>query len=204
MRASTGAMAALLLCASSLGATAADKDGAFAAKGVGRDSCKVLNEVYEKKSDEIFLVASWLDGYVTSVNTFSNNLYDLTPWQSTDLLLYVLVEFCEDNPEVVLAEAAQWLVQFVSAQALQEKSPLVETKVDETTVRIHRTVLRRVQEGLIKSGHLAGGADGAYGPKTRAALEAFQTANNLPTTGLPDQPTLFKMFIEQAPRPGAG
>ena len=64
----------LLLCT---GASAADKAGALAPKGVGRDACKELTKVYDERSQELFLVASWLDGYVTSVNTYSNGVYDV-------------------------------------------------------------------------------------------------------------------------------
>jgi hypothetical protein len=183
-------------CLNGSSAMAADEAGALAPKGVGRDDCKALTEVYEKRSQEILLFASWLDGYITSVNTYSNDLYDLAPWQSTDLLAYLVVQFCEKSPEAKLAEAAQWLVQTLSPQRLQSKSPLVDTKSGDKTVKIYRTILQRAQEELIKRGHLSGTADGAYGPKTQAAFEAFQGANQLPKTGVPDQETLFKLFVE--------
>ncbi|MCH7888391.1 MAG: SEL1-like repeat protein [Proteobacteria bacterium] len=41
----------------------------------------------------------------------------------------------------------------------------------------------RVQEKLARSGHDPGPADGIVGPKTRAAIRAFQAAKNIPVTG---------------------
>jgi hypothetical protein len=183
----------LLLCT---GASAADKAGALAPKGVGRDACKELTKVYNERSQELFLVASWLDGYVTSVNTYSDGLYDVAPWQSTDLLVYLVTQYCKENPEAKIAEAAQWLVQTLSPQRLAEKSNFVETKSGDKTATIYASVLKRAQEELIRRGHLQGTADGAYGPKTQAAFESFQEKNDLAKTGLPDQQTLFKLFLE--------
>ncbi|MBQ3270567.1 MAG: peptidoglycan-binding protein [Clostridia bacterium] len=48
----------------------------------------------------------------------------------------------------------------------------------------------RAQKSLVALGYLAGGADGVYGPKTEAALRAFQEANALPVTGHLDAQTL--------------
>ena len=48
----------------------------------------------------------------------------------------------------------------------------------------------RAQKSLVALGYLAGGADGVYGPKTEAALRAFQEANALPVTGHLEAKTL--------------
>ena len=42
---------------------------------------------------------------------------------------------------------------------------------------------RRIQQALAASGFNPGGADGVFGPKTRAALRAWQTANGYAATG---------------------
>ncbi len=53
--------------------------------------------------------------------------------------------------------------------------------------------LRRAQERLIDLGLLNGRADGAYGPKTRAALTAFQSDNGLEETGRLDSETFERL-----------
>lgn len=52
-----------------------------------------------------------------------------------------------------------------------------------------RETLRRAQQRLIELGYLAGGADGAYGPKTEAALLAYQAEAGLEESGHLDQAT---------------
>lgn len=50
--------------------------------------------------------------------------------------------------------------------------------------------VQQVQTALNDVGFSVGKADGAYGPKTEAALKGFQKAANLPQTGKIDKPTL--------------
>ena len=50
-----------------------------------------------------------------------------------------------------------------------------------------------LQEALRKAGENPGAADGKLGPKTRAALRAFQKKNKLKVTGRADKPTLAKL-----------
>ncbi len=50
-------------------------------------------------------------------------------------------------------------------------------------------------------GFLKGSADGAFGPGTSAAVEAFQKAAGLPSTGDPDVRTLIALFYSA---PAAG
>jgi hypothetical protein len=49
--------------------------------------------------------------------------------------------------------------------------------------------LQQAQQQLGRLGYDAGAADGVYGPRTRQALEAFQRAQGLPTTGVLDEAT---------------
>ena len=49
--------------------------------------------------------------------------------------------------------------------------------------------LQQAQQQLGRLGYDAGIADGIYGPRTRQALEAFQRATGLPTTGVLDEVT---------------
>lgn len=51
-----------------------------------------------------------------------------------------------------------------------------------------------VQERLVELGYDAGAADGLLGPKTRAALRAFQADRDLPVNGRPDETTLRALF----------
>jgi peptidoglycan hydrolase-like protein with peptidoglycan-binding domain len=59
-----------------------------------------------------------------------------------------------------------------------------------------RERVRRVQERLAAAGFDPGPADGIAGPRTRAALRAFQEARGLDPTGEPDGPTLAELGAE--------
>ena len=61
--------------------------------------------------------------------------------------------------------------------------------------------VRRIQNNLISKGLYSGAVDGAYGDHTESAMRAFQEANGLQISGLPDQFSLLKLF---RPSPTAG
>ena len=56
-----------------------------------------------------------------------------------------------------------------------------------------------LQEQLIELGFLNGIADGSFGPKTEAALIAFQAAAELEETGIADAKTMEALFDPEAP-----
>jgi peptidoglycan hydrolase-like protein with peptidoglycan-binding domain len=52
-----------------------------------------------------------------------------------------------------------------------------------------------VEKELVKNGYKPGSVDGVYTTETGSALRAYQKANNLEPSGLPDQRTLFELFL---------
>jgi len=58
-----------------------------------------------------------------------------------------------------------------------------------------------VQRRLVTLGYDAGSPDGLLGPKTRAALRAFQGDRGLPATGRPDGATVEMLFAPNVPPP---
>lgn len=60
-----------------------------------------------------------------------------------------------------------------------------------------------IQRRLVELGYEAGEVDGLLGPKTRAALRAFQADRNLPVNGLPDGPTQDALFAPEPPESAA-
>nr|WP_280924900.1 MULTISPECIES: TerB N-terminal domain-containing protein [unclassified Ciceribacter] len=54
--------------------------------------------------------------------------------------------------------------------------------------------IRDIQEALVDKGFKPGVADGIWGKRSIAALQAYQTANGLPPTGAADQATIDRLF----------
>jgi peptidoglycan hydrolase-like protein with peptidoglycan-binding domain len=56
-----------------------------------------------------------------------------------------------------------------------------------------------MQEALIERGHLGGGADAIFGPRTEVALRAFQQEQELEETGVADSATVVRLLVELLP-----
>ena len=80
------------------------------------------------------------------------------------------------------------LALVLAACALAEEASDAPTWLDG-----QREALRSAQLRLIDLGLLRGSADGAYGPKTEAALRAYQEQSGLEVTGHLDEATLEKL-----------
>ena len=103
----------------------------------------------------------------------------------------------------VLASAL-FLTLAVSAWAAEEKQAPpakaekmgeMEKKPEMEKMTTGRKDNREVQEALKAKGNDPGPIDGRMGPKTRAALKAFQEANGLKGTGQLDNQTAEKLGI---------
>lgn len=188
------AFSAVLLAGAA--AHAADKDGAFAVKGIGGETCKQFSQGYQDRNQNIALFRSWLDGYLTSINRRDKDTFDIAPWQSSALLIALIEGHCRQSPEHRVADVVHALTEFLKSQKLAAKSGVVEAKAGDQSIKVYNVVMQRTQEALAKAGHYKGKPDGSFGPGTKAALEAFQEKSGLKKTGLPDQETLFKLLIE--------
>ena len=197
MRRSVAGAVALALTLAVAGAAAArDKAGAFAVKGVGNETCAALLQAFKDKKPGVEAYINWLEGYLTGLNDVSPQTYDVAPWQSPVILFELTARFCDQNKDARLIAAAKAVEQLIRPFRLAQRSPPVEIKVGDRSIRHYQDTLRRAQELLIKAGLLTGKADGSWGPKTQQAFEAYQERSGLKKTGLPDQETLFKLFFE--------
>jgi peptidoglycan hydrolase-like protein with peptidoglycan-binding domain len=63
--------------------------------------------------------------------------------------------------------------------------------------------IETIQHRLVDLGYDVGATDGLLGPRTRAALRAFQADRRLPITGLPDGDTQRALFAAEPPESAA-
>lgn len=199
--------AALSLLLPSPPGFAASKAGDYAVKGIGSDRCADYVKAAEAKSPLLDVFAGWIEGHLTATNLYRPDTFDIAPWQTTRLLMALIYAHCQNNPEQRLYAAVRNLEAVLAKSRLTAKSEVVE--IDEGGGRklpIYHEILKRAQQALIQRGFLEGRADGRFGPKTKAALEAFQEKEGLKKTGVPDQETLFKLLLEAdiAPAPEKG
>lgn len=181
-------------------AVAADSQGRYLPKGFGLDRCKDFTAAAKQGEEKVLPIASWLNGYITAFNTFNNDVYDIAPWQREGVLLSIIANYCDTHGDEPLATVAQKLMASFMTGRLTTMSQPIEAKNGDQTIRIFPEVLKQAQQALAKEGYLKGDADGSYGPKTKAAFDAFQKKENIKNSGLPDQETLFRIFAE-ASRP---
>ncbi|MCS6879053.1 MAG: peptidoglycan-binding protein [Geminicoccaceae bacterium] len=191
-----GAAALALVLSASGPLFARDKDGSFAVKGLGNETCGALMQAFKEKKPGVEAWINWLEGYLTGLNDATPQTYDIASWQSPVVLFELTARYCSQNESHRLIQAAKAIEDLIRPFKLAQRSPVVEIKVGDRTLKHYQETIRRAQELLIKQGFLQGKADGSWGPKTQAAFEAYQERSGLRKTGLPDQETLFKLFFE--------
>mgnify|MGYP001443242952 CR=1 FL=1 len=175
-------------------AGAADAKGNFAIDGGGSQPCESFTTAKTKKTTDYQIYAGWVDGYVTAANQYSKDTYDLTPWQTTELLLSALVKHCTANPTQPFIIAVNNMLAALKPARLQNKSELVMVQTTGGGSLVYKAVLESVQRKLAEKKLYSGKIDGAYSPAVRDALRAYQGSERISASGLPDQATLLKLL----------
>jgi peptidoglycan hydrolase-like protein with peptidoglycan-binding domain len=98
---------------------------------------------------------------------------------------------------LTLAVSARAAEEKQAPPAKAEKMGEMEKKPEMGKMTTGRKDSREVQEALKAKGNDPGPIDGRMGPKTRAALKAFQEANSLKATGELDNQTAEKLGVDK-------
>ncbi|RMD64368.1 MAG: peptidoglycan-binding protein [Alphaproteobacteria bacterium] len=176
------------------GAQGADAQGRFAIKGAGLASCRDYTQARADQSQLVYSLLGWLDGYLTAYNQLSADTFDVAAWESTDLFAQILDGHCKTYSDHRFVTVVRAIVAEIADQRLTQNSPLIAARNGGQGLLIYQETLRRVQEKLSQRGLYSGAIDGRFDDPTRAALERFQAGQGLAVSGLPDQPTLWKLF----------
>ncbi|MBK8907694.1 MAG: peptidoglycan-binding protein [Rhodospirillales bacterium] len=184
----------LVVAAGSAPAAASDAQGRFAPKGAGQVTCEQFLQALEARKENAILAVGWMEGFLTAMNQGLPNTFDIAPWQNSEALIGLVKHNCEQNKDQRFLAVVASLIDFLKDQRLEEASEMIVAESGEKKVAIYKAVMKNVQEKLIAKGMLEGGADGQFGPKTKTALEAFQTEQKIEVTGLPDQQTLWRLL----------
>jgi hypothetical protein len=195
----TLAFAALIVAASS--AEAADADGRAAPKGFGLATCEQFLEMARQPDNQntVRAIAEWVNGYLTASNIYMEETYDIAPWQNPVYLLNVYARLCQQQPEQRFVAVVHFVNNALRETRLTKQQEMVTVEAGEQRMGIYKDILQNVQQSLIDKGYLKGTADGAFGPMTRTALEAYQTAQQLAVTGVPDSFTVERLLFAPPP-----
>lgn len=177
-------------------AVAADNQNRFAPHGVGLVTCEQFLKGVEERKENWLVVGGWLEGYMSAINQLSPDTFDIAPWQSTESLVALIRHNCENNKERRFFDIVNSMMNFLKDNRLKESTQRIITESGEKKIAVYTSVMKDVQEELIKRKVLEGAADGQFGPKTKAALEQFQKEQNIEVTGLPDQQTLWRLLAQ--------
>ena len=93
------------------GAEAADKDGEFALKGIGRLNCKQFVENRNQKSNRYFQFGGWIEGYITAFNQLTPETFDLLSFETTEFLAWMIAQHCSQNPDERVADVVAAMVR---------------------------------------------------------------------------------------------
>ena len=184
---------------SSAAVYAADTGGRYAIKGFGQMPCSRFSEAREKREPAYLILGGWIEGYLTALNQTSAETYDLTSFESTDLLAGLIDRHCRKNPEHRFADVVRAMAQRLVEFRLQEYSEIVTVEVEDNKSTIYAETVRRMQRALTELGHYAGEIDGQYGEPMIVAVREYQGAIGTEPTGVPDQITLMRLFRTREP-----
>ena len=194
------------------GVNAATSNGRFAIEGAGYATCAAFTQARQARLpsddkgagavDSYARFIGWVEGYLTGVNRYLGDTFDIAPWQSPELYGVIIGEHCEKNPNDRLFEVVQKMVITLTNDRLREPSDMVtlrlkDNKGDNRAVAIYTEVIRHAQDELKKQGLYRGEVNGRWDEDTQKSVAFYQAAVGLQDTGLPDPLTLWLLFSPQ-------
>ncbi len=175
-------------------ALAADAQNRFSMRGVGLLTCEVFENERAAQSATYQIFGGWIDGYITGVNQYAQDTFDVLSFESSELVTELIGAHCKSNPQNMVFSVLNSMFLKLQDDRIREASAHVDVAIGPRSVRLYEAVLRRIQTRLQEEGHYSGEITGTFGDSEQAAIAAFQTAASLESTGFPDQVTLWKLL----------
>lgn len=167
---------------------------AAAVESLGVRPCGELIAAHETDETLYAAFGVWIGGYLTAANAYEPDTFDLTPWQPVELATAQITVACKQQEKATIAAVTASYVQYLKAGRLTENSPLIRLRAGDRAMFIYRVVLDDIRARLEANGASITDPEGEYGNSFGKAVLAYQSANQLPETGLPDTRTLTRLF----------
>ena len=189
-----------------LGVHAATTTGRFAIEGAGLATCSAFTQARKSRTveekaqagvDSYARFIGWVEGYLTGVNRYVGDTFDIAPWQTPELYGVIIGEHCEKNPDDRLFEVVQKMVITLTGDRLKTPSETVSLTIDGKGFAVYTEVIRRAQDALKTQGLYRGAVTGQWDDATQKGVAFYQAAVGLQDTGLPDPLTLWLLFSPQ-------
>lgn len=177
-------------------ASAATTEGLFAARGIGAQTCEAIADPDEDQRDAtIASLSVWISGYVSHANRATPDRFDVSPIVDNRVLAAMVTQFCAQNPNELIETVFASVLDMTALGGQSSASELIQLSNGEISTTLRANAMVNVQQALADLDLVSqSDVDGAYGPKTRDALSAFQEQRSLQVTGLPDPVTLLNLF----------
>lgn len=193
------AMATALAASMATPAQAADGSGRFSVRGAGSLRCDAVAAAFSGKDQQrTGDIVNWLMGYTTAWNRLNAGTFDALPGADGRDLAGVALALCRANPAVNLETAAGSGLRLLAPLQATRDGPLVSFAGSAgpaaRTIQLHAETVRVIERKLKVLGRYSAAESGSASPALTAALKAFQTAQQLNPTGLPDMPTLIRLM----------
>ncbi|GAB4532831.1 MAG: hypothetical protein Tsb0010_13760 [Parvularculaceae bacterium] len=180
----------------SAGALAADADGKFAMKGAGFLPCGVYVQERASQSNVYYMIGGWLEGYLSAYNRFAADTFDVASFQSLELMLNLIDQHCQDNPDDRLFGVIDALLADFAESRIKTESIRVRIEEGPRQTQLYRETISRIQSKLAEKGLYHDEIDGRYAEAVKSAIMAYQSDIGFEMTGFPDQATLWRLLRE--------
>ena len=174
-------------------ADAADRSNKFAMKGAGLVTCENYLKARAEKLPSYPNFAGWTMGYITAINQRGFETFDVAPWQSIEILMTLLEAFCKRNLKQRFGLAVMALTNSLLKGRISENSPVVTTGEADQKVSLYQADTARARRARELSGRHRRGVERRHADRHRSLPERRKHLR----TGLPDQRTLYQLFIDE-------
>ena len=171
-------------------AFAADKAGGFVVKGVGAKSCSDFVKVAGQGNRELSQYYGYVNGYTSAFNEIREGTFDVWRWQSSDTVLLLLLQRCQQQPELSFGAALASLTRYLYDSRIDANVGVVQVGTPDRGFLVYQPVYDDILAALKAEGY---DATDPY-----AALMQYKIDNKLPNTKNLHQMLLLRLLSQRS------